>query len=534
MAGLKRLVVFLSIGLAWGGADDTPVVVGQTFMATSEDPTSGSAGWALTSHGVAEKLFTVDKNDVVVGQVADSISKISEFVWEVTLKPNYLFSDGHTLGAQDVADGLNELNLLNHNAKASLGNMTATAVGDLTVRIESERPTHVMDAVLAEWVFVVYKKDDSGNFVYTGPFAIKTLGETQIDLIPNPHYPFSEARPLVTVKKYASGEDLEQGLLDHKVDIAFHLPIETWKEVRGVDGITVKSFEVGYHNMMFYNLDRLPDVNVRKAIDVAISRTALSEAQAGGNPTRSLFPDFSPFFADDSSPEGAAAEAEALLDAAGWVMESSTGLREKDGEILAVTLVAYPHRPELGLMQPIIAEALRDIGFNVTEVLTGMEWDETQKFIDDRTFDLLMWAQHTLPAGDPLWFLSAFFRSDGGNNHANFTNTDVDTLIDVLSTAEEGPTRIAAAEDAHLAIRELVPVSNLVTPEWHIGLSARMAEYEPWGSDYYVIRSDLMLPETSTSTDGSTNATVAKSDSFSSRNFARGILVSLMIVALVF
>ena len=36
------------------------------------------------------------------------------------------------------------------------------------------------------------------------------------------------------------------------------------------------------------------------------------------------------------------------------------------------------------------------------------------------------------------------------------------------------------------------PVSFLVTPEWHVGLSPALAGYEPWGSDYYVIRPDLV------------------------------------------
>ena len=57
------------------------------------------------------------------------------------------------------------------------------------------------------------------------------------------------------------------------------------------------SFEVGYHYMMFHNLNRISDVNVkvRKAIDVAIDRIALSQALAGGKATRSLFPDYSQF-----------------------------------------------------------------------------------------------------------------------------------------------------------------------------------------------------------------------------------------------
>ena len=50
------------------------MVVGQTFLAGSTDPTTGSTPWSLTSHGVSEKLFTVDQDDNIIGQVAKSVS----------------------------------------------------------------------------------------------------------------------------------------------------------------------------------------------------------------------------------------------------------------------------------------------------------------------------------------------------------------------------------------------------------------------------------------------------------------------------
>lgn len=56
--------------------DHEQIVVGQTFMAGAIDPTSGSTGWALTSHGISEKLFTVDKDGEIVGQVAESVERI--------------------------------------------------------------------------------------------------------------------------------------------------------------------------------------------------------------------------------------------------------------------------------------------------------------------------------------------------------------------------------------------------------------------------------------------------------------------------
>jgi peptide/nickel transport system substrate-binding protein len=473
----------------------------------------------LTSHGVAEILFTVDMDDEIVGQVAESVSKVSDLVWDVTLKSGYKFSDGTVVNAQHVADCLTELNVLNPSAQSSLGNMTVTAVDDLTVRIESDRQTHVMDAVLAEWVFVVYLKDANGNFVFTGPFVIETFCEDQIDLVPNPYYPDTadsttqlpatttsssgeqqstvspRPRGRVTIKKSADGDALADTLANHEIDIAFHLPVERLAELRDTDGVHVKSFEVGYHYMMHHNLDTLNDVRVRQAIDIAIDRMALSQTLAGGTGTRSLFPDYSPYYLDDSDPHGDASAAAALLDQAGWALNATSGQRENaNGTALTIRLVAYPHRPDLPKMQPVIAASLTDLGMVVTSILTGDDWDETQTIMDERSFDLLLWAQHTLPAGDPLWFLSSFFRSDGGSNHANFQSDTVDFLIDQLSVSEQYAVRVNATAVAHQAILDEVPVSNLVTPFWHVGLSDRMVEYEPWGSDYYVIRADLLLP----------------------------------------
>ena len=164
-------------------------------------------------------------------------------------------------------------------------------------------------------------------------------------------------------------------------------------------------------------------------------------------------------------------------------------------------------------MQPVIAKTLEALGIAVNSVVTGDDWSETQQVIDDRSFDLLLWAQHTLPAGDPLWFLSTFFRSDGGSNHANLASPTVDSQLDILSVVEERNERVLSTLAAHTAILEEVPVSNLVTPFWHIGLSDRMLGYEPWGSDYYIIRADLFVDGTTTEVEDATTTEVDEGQS---------------------
>ena len=111
--------------------ENSPVVVGKTFLAASTDPRSGSTGWALASHGIAEKLFTVDKEGEIIGQIAKSVHKVSETTWDVTLKSGYKFSDGTVVTAKHVADCLLELNNKNNNAQSSLGVMRSQYVENL-------------------------------------------------------------------------------------------------------------------------------------------------------------------------------------------------------------------------------------------------------------------------------------------------------------------------------------------------------------------------------------------------------------------
>ena len=79
-------------------------------MAGSQDPTAGSTAWSLTTHGISENLFTVDKTSNVVGVLAESVTKVSEFVWTVKLNTGSKFSDGSAVTGQAVADCLKELN----------------------------------------------------------------------------------------------------------------------------------------------------------------------------------------------------------------------------------------------------------------------------------------------------------------------------------------------------------------------------------------------------------------------------------------
>ena len=77
------------------------------------------------------------------------------------------------------------------------------------------------------------------------------------------------------------------------------------------------------------------------------------------------------------------------------------------------------------------------------------------------------------PAGDPAWFVNAFFRTDAGSNHARLASDDVDAKLDVLDGLGDHAERVAATADIQAAIQAEMAVSNLVTPAWHVGPSRR-------------------------------------------------------------
>lgn len=488
---VRGLAVIATLLLAAFGAPSPTIaqarlVVGKTFMAGSTDPTQGNAAWALTSHGVAEKLFTVARDGRVTGQLAQAIERIDELTWNVTLQPGRRFSDGQMVTAAEVASSLNRTNDKNPAARASVGRMTVQAQDQLRLQIRTERPTPAMAAVLAEWPFVVYRAVAAP--VFTGPYAISTFrAGDEIELIPNPHFDGAAHRAPLRIKRFPDGASMVVALEGREIDMAFNLPVETLARLRSREGLSVQTFFVGYQYMMWFNTRRpaLSDRRVRKALDLALDRREIAQAVRGGEPAAGAFPSTSPYALRDAARHDTSAAAK-LLDEAGWT-RGTGGRRMKDGQPLKLVLVAYPQRPDLVTMQPVIRARLIALGLEIqTRVV-----DQVSPVASSADFDLLLWAQHTLPAGDPAFFLNAFFRTGAGNNISGIASAEVDKLLDQLGRAEGLPQRVAAAQSVQHAILEEMPVSYLLTPAWHVGLSSRLVGYEAWGSDYYIIRADF-------------------------------------------
>jgi peptide/nickel transport system substrate-binding protein len=223
-AALVALVIVYAPGQL--AAEPANVTVAQTFITPSLDPAESWSGWALTSHGVSENLFTVNREGKLVPLLADTIDRQSDGSWRVTVKHGVKFSDGSPLTAADVAAALNGTVEKSVTARAFAGRLTVTALDATTISIVSERPTPVMSSVLAEWTFVVYKFSN-GTPIFTGPFEVKSFEPgAKAQLEPNSYYPGAEKRPAITLQQVADPQSLALGFKSGEFDLAFNLPSE--------------------------------------------------------------------------------------------------------------------------------------------------------------------------------------------------------------------------------------------------------------------------------------------------------------------
>src|SRR5262249_18244145 len=129
------------------------------------------------------------------------------------------------------------------------------------------------------------------------------------------------------------------------------------------------------------------------------------------------------------------AAAQALLDDAGWRLDA--GKRRKDGQVLKLVLLAYPQRPDLVSLQPVLRNQLMRLGLEVgTRVV-----ENAQAVARGGNFDMMLWAQHTAPAGDPAFFPNFFLRSGAANNHARFASVALDQVLDRFAIASSAAER---------------------------------------------------------------------------------------------
>lgn len=486
------MALTVSTGIGAVAAEDT-IVIGNTSIIDTVDPVhNGSNAWSLTADGVSETVFMQDKDGNLVSRFVDSIEQKDDLTWEIKLKSGVKFSDGTDVDAQAFCDSMNSIMQNNEMASSSAGMITFTATDDATVTLTTERETTVMPSVLCEYNMVVCKDNGDSSYVFTGPYVIDSMDPgVELDLVPNEYYDDRAAdRSNVVIKGFSDAATMQQAFESGEIDMAFTVTPETAGILQG-EGYTTKDFDAGYQYFMVVNSkenETLSDLKLRQAINVGINREDMVTALKGGRVANGFFAQYYSFAGDVQEtydPE----QAKSLLEEAGYTDTDGDGFVDKDGEKLTLKLVTYPSRPDLSVLMQLVVSELNDIGIDATTEMT----DSIGNYVKTEEFDIAFWAQHTAPTGEPTYSLSQFFRSGAAYNNNEYSNEKVDALLDQMGALPAGEEKDNLAKQVQQIISEDLPVIYLVDPQWHIAVSDKLANYEPYNGDYYVVNAELGL-----------------------------------------
>lgn len=469
------------------------IVIGNTSVISTVDPVhNGSNACSLTADGVSETIFAQDKNGNLVSRFVESIEQKDALTWEMKLKEGVKFSDGSAVDAQALCDSMNNIMANNEMARTSAGVITFTALDDMTVQLVSERETTVMPSVLCEYSMIVCKDDGNGNLVFTGPYVLDNLNPgVELDLVPNAYYDDNaDKRSNVVIKAFGDAATMQQAFESGEIDMAFTITPETAGILEG-EGYTTKDFDAGYQYFAVVNSKEdatMADPKLREAVNVALNREDMVTALKGGRVANGFFAQYYSF-AGDVEETYDPDQAKKLLEEAGYTDTDGDGFVDKDGEKLTLKLVTYPSRPDLSILMQLAVSELNEIGVDATTEMT----DSISNYVKTEDFDLAFWAQHTAPSGEPTYSLSQFFRTGAAYNNNNYSSEKVDALLDEMGTLQAGEEKDALAKQVQQIVSEDLPVIYLVDPQWHIAVSDKLKDYEPYNGDYYIVNAELGL-----------------------------------------
>ena len=286
----------------------------------------------------------------------------------VTLKlnPNAVWNDGEVIGADDwiatwkaqneenrdfaaaSTDGWNQLTSVEAGAnqqeviftfKSTYPDWTAL-ISDGPIRAEGAATPEEFNDGWAEY------KDE----YFTGPFKVSSWDKTSGTVVMEPNDKWWGATPLLTkiTWKQIKADAQAAAFANQEVDYYDIGPDPGgYQQANGAQNSVVRiSAGPDFRHFTFNALSPiLTDVNVRQAIMMGVDRTVIAQSDLAGLPgdqvplNNNLYMSNQTGYVDQAQATGIDYNVEGAkqkLDEAGWVLNESSGFREKDGEQLDV------------------------------------------------------------------------------------------------------------------------------------------------------------------------------------------------------
>ena len=374
-----------------------------------------------------------------------------------TIRPGVKWSNGSALTAADVAFTYQMLKKYPDANTTGLAIKTVTSSGN-KVTITFPSPQYANLQNIAAQVYIVpqsvwSKVGDPGKYidadpVGSGPYTLTTFGSQGFTLAANPSYWGGKpAVGKVEFPTYASSNSALSALQTDQLDWGGNF-------IAGVQQVFVSGsdkhrvwFPPVQTNSLEPNLTKFPtnQLAVRKAISLAIDRTALSQQAEGGleppvgNASGLTLPVFQQYLSPDvasstlsAHPDVAAAKA--VLKQAGYVMGSDGMFRTKSGQKLSIDITNPSSFADYAAGDALIAKQLQQAGLDARFV--GQSVDAWSSDIATGNFQLTQHWSQTSVAPYQLyndWLNSAQATNNAAGDFERLKDPSVDAMLTKLA-----------------------------------------------------------------------------------------------------
>ncbi|MCI5180224.1 MAG: ABC transporter substrate-binding protein [Candidatus Electrothrix sp. AW3_4] len=491
--GICFLLFFIGLTwLAWplisGGPvlpvnsnSDNKLVVGKPFgpSAAVPDPGKGYNGWYLSEAGVTETLFSLDFGLHLQPLLAASSKQIDPLSWEVSLKQGIQFHDHSPLNAEAVKWSLERIidpdsEVFNKRLQGLLDINSITVQSEYSLLFRTNSPNAAfLYNLTAPGTAILSPASNQERFFSTGPFLLEKMIPNQ-EMIVRRFTDYWQGKPgfeQVSLKIITNPATRMLAFEAGQLDLAVNFPAQDAVRLKNRDDVQIVQQPTTRLCFLFVRVSDGPlaDPLIRQALNYALDRKEIVQAVLagqGGTVAASVFPQILSWANANLQPYPYDTQKSSqLLKQAGLRDTDGDGMLEKDGHPLVLNIWTYEGRAALKPVLELMQAQLKRVGVASQTRITKKNSPINQALQRGQVqLGLQMW--NTAPQGDPDFFLSEIFTSQGGSNFMGYHNAELDELV------RKGKITFDQAERKKIydRVQEIIYQESPVIPLFHQSL----------------------------------------------------------------
>ena len=462
----------------------------------SLNPHKDYAGWYTVRYGVGETLFKFNDNMEIEPWLAEKYERLDDYSIKIYLKDNIKFQNGEKMTGEKVKACLEDLIKVHDRAPEDLSIESITADGQTITITSNKKVTNTINYLSDPYGSIIDVEDSGykdGKIIGTGPYIMKASSSEGVDLVKNDDY-WGEKPKLdkVTVKAFTDGDTLTMAMQNGEIDAAQGLPYASNNLFKNNDNYKISSTDTSRVYQVQFNSksEDMQDINVRKAVSMAIDKDNFTKTLLNGNGS----PADSPYPSNFSYGNNAVktekfdlGKAKEMLEQSGWKDSDGDGFVDKNGKNLTIRWLTYPSRAELPLLAENAQSTLKEIGIDVK-----INCNQNNKdYLKNDDFDVYACSMVTAPTGDPQYYITSSYIDGAAYNKGYYHNDEVEALTNQLRDEFDPKKRGDLAVQIQQKVLDDCSFIYVCHLKMALIMKSNVKNFESHPSDYYEVTSDL-------------------------------------------